>query len=39
MGVEEKARLKFVGFTTAVILLTPVFIEVLLSMLMPGLRF
>ena len=39
MGVEEKIRLKFVGFTTAIILLTPVVIEILLSMLMPGLSF
>ncbi len=39
MGVEEKIRLKFVGFTTAIILLTPAVIEILLSMLMPGLRF
>ena len=39
MGVEEKIRLKFVGFTTAIILLTPAVIEILLSMLMPGLSF
>ena len=39
MGDEEKIRLKFVGFTTAIILLTPVVIEILLSMLMPGLSF
>lgn len=39
MGVEEKIRLKFVGITTAVILLTPVLIEIILTMLMPGLRF
>jgi hypothetical protein len=39
MGVEEKIRLKVVGFTTAIILLTPAVIEILLSMLMPGLSF
>lgn len=39
MNVEEKVRLKFVGITTAMILITPVFIETVLSMLMPGLSF
>ena len=38
MGVG-RIRLKFVGFTTAIILLTPAVIEILLSMLMPGLSF
>ena len=38
MGVEE-IHAQFVGFTTAIILLTPVVIEILLSMLMPGLSF
>ncbi|RHJ77904.1 YIP1 family protein [Parabacteroides sp. AM08-6] len=39
MQVEENERLKFVGIATAVILLTPALIEVLLFLLMPGLRF
>ena len=39
MQVEEKIRLKFVGTATGLILLTPWLIEVILSMLMPGLRF
>lgn len=39
MQVEEKIRLKFVAIATAVILLTPVVIEVVLVMLMPGLSF
>lgn len=39
MNVEEKIRLKFVGITTAIILVTPIFIEKVLSMLMPGLSF
>ncbi len=39
MCVVEKIRLKFVGFSTAIILLTPAVIEILLSMLMPGLSF
>lgn len=39
MQVEEAVRLKFVGIVTALILLTPWLIEVVLSMLMPGLRF
>ena len=39
MQVEEKIRLKFVGVATGLILLMPRLIEVVLSMLMPGLRF
>lgn len=39
MQVEEKERLKFAGITTVIILLTPAVIELLLFMLMPGLRF
>ncbi|MEG1545148.1 MAG: YIP1 family protein [Tannerellaceae bacterium] len=38
MGVEESIRLKFVGITTAIILLTPIIIELVLFLLMPGLR-
>lgn len=38
MQVEEKERLKFVGIVTAAILLSPVIIEIVISMLMPGLR-
>lgn len=39
MQVEEHERMKFVGAATTVVLLTPVVIEIVLSMLMPGLRF
>lgn len=39
MGVDEKSRLKFVGWTTALLLVAPLAIEVLLSMLMPGMNF
>lgn len=39
MQIENKTRLKFVAITTAIILLTPALIEVILFMLMPGLRF
>ena len=39
MHVEEEIRLKFVAITTAVLLLTPSLIEIVLSMLMPGLSF
>lgn len=39
MQVGDKERMKFVGISTAVILLTPNIIEVILVMLMPGLRF
>lgn len=39
MQVEEKIRLKFIGIATGLILLTPWLIEIILSMLMPGLRF
>lgn len=38
MHVEEKERLKFVGIVTAGILLSPAIIEIVISMLMPGLR-
>lgn len=39
MEVDEPVKLKFVGIVSAVILLAPMIIEVVLSMLMPGLRF
>jgi hypothetical protein len=39
MQIEEAERMKFVGITTTLILLTPWMIEIVLSMLMPGLRF
>lgn len=39
MKVEEKERMKFVAFSTAIILLTPMLIGTLLFLLMPGLRF
>ena len=39
MQVEENIRLKFVGIATAVILITPALIEIVLYLLMPGLRF
>lgn len=39
MQVEENARMKFVWFTTFVVLLAPFIVEKLLSMLMPGLSF
>lgn len=39
MQIENKTRLKFVAITTAIILLTPALIEIILFMLMPGLRF
>lgn len=39
MQIENKIRLKFVAITTAIILLTPALIEIILFMLMPGLRF
>jgi len=39
MHIEEKERLKFVGISTAVILIIPYLIEVILFLLMPGLRF
>lgn len=38
MKVEEKIRLKFVGIATAIILITPMLIEKILVILMPGLR-
>lgn len=39
MHVEEEIRLKFAGIATAIILLVPEIIGIILSMLMPGLRF
>lgn len=39
MLIEEKDRLKFVAITTAVILIIPYAIEIILFLLMPGLRF
>lgn len=39
MQIENRTRLKFVAITTAIILLTPALIEIILFMLMPGLRF
>lgn len=38
MHVDEKDQLKFVGIATGLILLTPTIIDVILFMLMPGLR-
>lgn len=38
MDIEESGRMKFVAISTALILLTPWIIEVILKMLMPGLR-
>lgn len=39
MGVDEKSRLPFTAITTVAVLLTPLVIQSLLSMLMPGLSF
>ncbi|MBE6301091.1 MAG: YIP1 family protein [Parabacteroides distasonis] len=39
MQVNETERMKFVGISTTLILLTPWIIEIILSMLMPGLSF
>lgn len=39
MRVGEKNRMKFAMLTSAVVLLTPIVIELLLSLLMPGLSF
>lgn len=39
MKVQDSERMKFVGISSAVILLTPSVIEIILVMLMPGLRF
>lgn len=39
MQVNEMERMKFVGISTTLILLTPWIIEIILSMLMPGLSF
>lgn len=39
MKVEENIRLKFVSITTAIILVTPLLIEFILVILMPGLSY
>lgn len=39
MDVEESEQLKFVGISTIIIVLTPLTIEFILGLLMPGLRF
>lgn len=39
MQIEDNERMKFVGISSAVVLLTPWVIEIVLGMLMPGLRF
>lgn len=39
MQVGDDERMKFVGVSSAVVLLTPAIIEIILVMLMPGLRF
>lgn len=39
LGVEDASRLKFTSIATAVILVMPIAIELLLSLLMPGLSF
>lgn len=39
MRVSDDERMKFVGVSSAVVLLTPSVIEIILVMLMPGLRF
>mgnify|MGYP002356634082 CR=1 FL=1 len=39
MQVGDSERMKFVGVSSAVVLLTPSIIEIILVMLMPGLRF
>lgn len=39
MQVQDDERMKFVGISSAVVLLTPAIIEIILVMLMPGLRF
>lgn len=39
MGISEVEKLKFVGVSATLILLTPWLIEIALSMLMPGLSF
>ena len=39
MQIEENVRLKFVGITTAIVLIMPFLIELILYLLMPGLRY
>ncbi|MDR2914017.1 MAG: hypothetical protein LBV74_04150 [Tannerella sp.] len=39
MDVEESEQLKFVSISTIIIVLTPLIIEFILGLLMPGLRF
>jgi cation transport ATPase len=39
MGVQESEQLKFVSFATAIIIATPLVLEFILGLLMPGLRF
>lgn len=39
MEIGEPEQLQFVSISTAVILLTPFFLEIILGLLMPGLRF
>ena len=39
MQIEENIRLKFVSITTAIILITPLLIEFILVLLMPGLSY
>jgi hypothetical protein len=39
MGVNASEQLKFVSFATAIILVTPLILEFMLRLLMPGLRF
>jgi cation transport ATPase len=39
MQIEENIRLKFVGITTAIVLIMPFLIELILYLLMPGLRY
>ncbi len=38
MKIEDAERMKFVGISSAVIMLTPLVIEIVLVLLMPGLR-
>ena len=38
MDVQESEQLKFVGFSTTIIILTPLALEFILGLLMPGLR-
>ena len=39
MDVKESEQLKFVGFSTTIIILTPLAFELILGLMMPGLRF